>query len=29
MTSGSGGKTTVANLFYNMSTRRIGLVGLF
>lgn len=25
----SGGKTTVANLFYNMSTRRIGLVGLF
>ncbi|BCL39844.1 protease Lon-related BREX system protein BrxL [Nostoc sp. MS1] len=25
----SGGKTTVANLFYNMSTRRVGLVGLF
>jgi ATP-dependent Lon protease len=25
----SGGKTTVANLFYNMATRRIGLVGLF
>lgn len=23
----SGGKTTVANLFYNMSTRRVGLVG--
>ena len=25
----SGGKTTVANLFYNMSTRSIGLVGLW
>ncbi|MBL1259966.1 MAG: BREX system Lon protease-like protein BrxL [Thiotrichaceae bacterium] len=25
----SGGQTTVANLFYNMSTRRIGLVGLW
>ncbi len=25
----SGGKTTVANLFYNMSTRRIGLVGMW
>ncbi len=25
----SGGKTTVANLFYNMATRRIGLVGLW
>jgi len=25
----SGGKTTVANLFYNMSSRQIGLVGLF
>ncbi len=25
----SGGKTTVANLFYNMSTRQIGLVGLY
>lgn len=25
----SGGKTTVANLFYNMSNRRVGLVGLF
>lgn len=25
----SGGKTTVANLFYNMASRRIGLVGLF
>ena len=25
----SGGHTTVANLFYNMSTRRIGLVGLW
>jgi len=25
----SGGKTTVANLFYNMSTRRVGLVGLW
>jgi ATP-dependent Lon protease len=23
----SGGKTTVANLFYNMATRRVGLVG--
>lgn len=23
----SGGKTTVANLFYNMSTRKVGLVG--
>src|SRR5579859_6260937 len=25
----SGGKTTVANLFYHMSTRRVGLVGLW
>ncbi len=25
----SGGKTTVANLFYNMSTRRVGLVGMW
>src|SRR5574344_2671279 len=25
----SGGQTTVANLFYNMSARRIGLVGLW
>jgi len=25
----SGGRTTVANLFYNMSTRKIGLVGLW
>ncbi len=25
----SGGKTTVANLFYNMSSRQVGLVGLF
>lgn len=25
----SGGKTTVANLFYNMATRQIGLVGLW
>jgi ATP-dependent Lon protease len=25
----SGGKTTVPNLFYNMSTRRIGLVGMW
>lgn len=25
----SGGQTTVANLFYNMSTRKIGLVGLW
>ncbi len=25
----SGGKTTVANLFYNMATRRMGLVGLW
>lgn len=25
----SGGKTTVANLFYNMATRRVGLVGLW
>ncbi|URD48666.1 protease Lon-related BREX system protein BrxL [Chroococcidiopsis sp. CCNUC1] len=25
----SGGKTTVANLFYNMSSRCVGLVGLF
>jgi len=25
----SGGQTTVANLFYNMSTRRVGLVGLW
>ena len=25
----SGGRTTVANLFYNMSTRRVGLVGLW
>jgi len=25
----SGGKTTVANLFYNMSTRKVGLVGLW
>lgn len=25
----SGGQTTVANLFYNMNTRRIGLVGLW
>jgi ATP-dependent Lon protease len=25
----SGGKTTVANLFYNMSTRLIGLVGMW
>jgi len=25
----SGGQSTVANLFYNMSTRRIGLVGLW
>lgn len=24
----SGGKTTVANLFYNMSTRQVGLVGM-
>ena len=25
----SGGRTTVANLFYNMSTHRVGLVGLW
>jgi len=25
----SGGQTTVANLFYNISTRRVGLVGLW
>jgi len=25
----SGGKTTVANLFYNMSTRKVGLVGMW
>ncbi|MEO1182680.1 MAG: protease Lon-related BREX system protein BrxL, partial [Cyanobacteria bacterium J06636_28] len=25
----SGGKTTVANLFYNMASRKIGLVGLY
>ena len=25
----SGGKTTVANLFYNLSSRRVGLVGLW
>jgi ATP-dependent Lon protease len=25
----SGGQTTVANLFYNMSTRQVGLVGLW
>ena len=25
----SGGQTTVANLFYNMSTRKIGLVGIW
>jgi len=25
----SGGKTTVANLFYNMNTRRVGLVGMW
>lgn len=25
----SGGKTTVANLFYNMSTRRVGLIGMW
>jgi ATP-dependent Lon protease len=25
----SGGKTTVANLFYNMSTKKVGLVGLW
>ena len=25
----SGGKTTVANLFYNLSTRRVGLVGMW
>jgi len=25
----SGGKTTVANLFYNLSTRQIGLVGMW
>ena len=25
----SGGKTTVANLFYNMGTRQVGLVGLW
>lgn len=25
----SGGQTTVANLFYNMSTRQIGLVGMW
>ena len=25
----SGGRTTVANLFYNMSTRRVGLVGMW
>ena len=25
----SGGQTTVANLFYNMNTRRIGIVGLW
>jgi ATP-dependent Lon protease len=25
----SGGQTTVANLFYNMSTRKIGLVGMW
>lgn len=25
----SGGKTTVANLFYNMNTRKVGLVGMW
>jgi ATP-dependent Lon protease len=25
----SGGQTTVANLFYNMASRRVGLVGLW
>src|SRR5699024_1303570 len=25
----SGGQTTVANLFYNMSTRQVGLVGMW
>ena len=25
----SGGRTTVANLFYNMSTRKVGLVGMW
>jgi hypothetical protein len=25
----SGGKTTVANMFYNMNTRKVGLVGLW
>lgn len=25
----SGGQTTVANLFYNMSTREVGLVGMW
>ena len=25
----SGGRTTVANLFYNMSTKRVGLVGMW
>lgn len=25
----SGGKTTVANLFYNLSTRKVGLVGMW
>ena len=25
----SGGQTTVANLFYNMSQRKIGLVGMW
>jgi ATP-dependent Lon protease len=25
----SGGQTTIANLFYNMSTRKVGLVGLW
>lgn len=25
----SGGQSTVANLFYNMSTRKVGLVGLW
>lgn len=25
----SGGQTTVANLFYNMSSRQIGLVGMW
>jgi ATP-dependent Lon protease len=25
----SGGQTTVANLFYNMSNKQVGLVGLW